>query len=41
MDGITDTIDMLLSKLWEIVKKKEAWGAVVHIVTNSWTQLSD
>ena len=41
MDGIIDTIDRRLSKLWEIVKKKEARGAVVHIVTNSWTQLSD
>ena len=41
MDGITDWMDMSLSKLQEIVKDREAWQAAVHGVTNSWTQLSD
>ena len=41
MDGITDSIDMSLSKLREIVKGREAWGAAVHGVTKSQTQLSD
>ena len=40
LDGITDPMDMGLSKLWEIVKDREAWRAVVHRVTKSWTQLS-
>ena len=41
MDGITDSMDMNLSKLREIVKDREAWLAAVHRVTKSWTRLSD
>ena len=37
LDGITDLMDMCLSKLWEIVKDREAWRATVHGVTKSWT----
>ena len=40
LDCITDTMDMSLSKLWEMVKDREAWGATLHGVAKNWTQLS-
>ena len=41
LDGTTDSMDMSLSKLWEIVKHREAWRAVMYGVTKSWAQLSN
>ena len=41
LDGITNSVDVSLSKLWEIVKYRDAWHAEVHGVMKNWTQLGD
>ena len=41
LHGITDSMDMSLGEFWELVMDREAWRAVIHRVTKSWTRLSD
>ena len=41
LDGITDSMDMNLSKLWEMVEDRRAWSAAIHGVAKNWTRLSN
>ena len=41
LDSITNAVNMNLSKSWEMVRDREAWCAAVHVVSKSWTRLSD